>query len=444
MKQFIRSAEKLKRFIYPFKNKRNGKSSVSESQLRDDLTDYFNRLLENEERLKVVNTITQQINSTMDIDSLCNIIIEELLSVLDIDYCAIGAYQEEKDSFKIHYIDKPEYKDYNLYIKNLIEKCHLEKQTKNLNLNDINTIENFAGKMEPNYATIHLFANNKFMGGLFVHNPNGPVDENNRQILTLVANNIALAMNNAKLYSLLQQKDKDKLEFIASMSHEFKNPLNTIIGFTKLLKEGAIHHPEKAIKYLNNISTSSSHMSNLIVDIIDMAKAETNNLKLIYDEFSPKSIILEILTTQEATFENKRLSLKTSFEDILIEADIKRFRQIIYNLVMNAVKFIHTDGLIEIRTYCDENYFHFEIIDNGIGINEEDYDELFKFFSQASISDTKRREGHGIGLAVCKKAIDLHQGEISFKSRKGEGTTFWFKLPLKRPAGIEEKLKSQI
>ncbi len=429
-------ADKIRQFFQKFKKPDEG-ASVPEVQLQEDLAVCFNKLLENQERLRVVNSITRQISSTMNITSLYKIIIEELLGILDINYCAICIYDEESKELNLHNIEEYVCINCDSYLHGFIQKC--DTQLKKQNANSKEVLKLLKNKIGNNYLCVPLLNKDKFLGAIFVHNSSGPVNEENKQILTLVADNIAFAIENARLYSILEQKDQDKLEFIASMSHEFKNPLNTIIGFTNLLREGAINDPEKAIVYLDNISISSLHMSSLVVDIMDMAQAATNNIGLVYDEFTPKEIILEILSTQESAFEGKKINLKTSLNDFPIEADSKRFRQVIYNLVINAIKFTNDDGVIEIATYCDDKFFHFEIRDNGQGISAENQDKLFKFFSQANDDISKQKEGYGIGLAVCKKAIDLHQGEISFKSQRGEGTTFWFKLPMEKPVLVKIK-----
>lgn len=424
--------ELLKQFKGFFEN-RYRKGVNSQAQLESDLAKYINKYLENQECWRVVNNITQQINSTMDIKSLYRIIIEQLLTILDINFCAICTYDELSKQLVLNHSDGCLSDGCKNNLEILLAKCNeycKEGETSGLT-------EIISSSMKYNSYSVPLINKGKFLGTILVCNMESPINDESIQILTLVADNIAFAIMNAQLYSILEQKDQDKLEFIASMSHDLKNPLNSIIGFTNLLREGAIDDKETTMKYLNRISISSLHMSNLVADIMDMARAESGKIELAYEMFSPKMVILEILSTQESELSDKHINLKTSLNDFPISADSKRFRQVIYNLVSNAAKFTDEDGLIEITTHCRDEKFYFEIKDNGEGISPEHQGKLFKFFSQANDSLAKRREGYGIGLAVCKKVIDLHKGEINFESEKGKGTTFWFTLPVEMPTEIK-------
>ena len=116
--------------------------------------------------------------------------------------------------------------------------------------------------------------------------------------------------------------------------------------------------------------------------------------------------------------------------DVEIYADLRRFKQLIYNLISNAVKFNKLNGKITIVSYMnDANEFVFEIKDTGDGIRKKDYDTIFSFFSQVNRSVLKRQQGSGIGLALCKKIVEAHGGVIGFKSRLNCGSTFWFTIP---------------
>ena len=116
--------------------------------------------------------------------------------------------------------------------------------------------------------------------------------------------------------------------------------------------------------------------------------------------------------------------------DVEITADLRRFKQLIFNLISNAVKFNKIGGKIVIVTYVDENKnYIFEIKDSGDGIRKKDYDKIFNFFSQVNRNTLKRQQGSGVGLALCKVIANAHRGDIGFKSRLNNGSTFWFSIP---------------
>lgn len=424
--------EFLKKFKSVFDNFFSDKSVNCD--LQKDLELYVNKFIQNQERWSIVNKITRQITSSIVSSSMYKIVITELKDMLNITFCGICVYDENCRKFILNYKDSSG--EALAYLQAHIEYCNRKLENAEFSLEAI--LKLFTGNLKEYFYSIPLINKNQFLGAIYVYNKDCPVDEESKDILTLVADNIAFAIMNANLYSILEQKDKDKLEFIASMSHEFKNPLNTIIGFTNLLRDGAIEDKETAMRYLNNIIISSHHMSNLVADIIEMARGESGEIELAYEEFSPKGVILEVLSMHESELMNKNINLKTSLNDYPIFADTKRFRQVIYNLISNAIKFVKNNGLIEIVTFCKNGWFNFEITDNGEGIGEEHKGKLFKFFSQGSDSFAKRREGYGVGLAVCKKVIDSHKGEINFDSEKGKGSTFRFKLPVKK-AAVEMK-----
>lgn len=396
--------------------------------LQKDLELYVNKFIQNQERWCIVNKITREITSSIVSASMYKIVIEELKHMLNITFCGICVYDENLEKFVLNYTEQCF--EALGYLQKHIDTCNQKLEKIDYGFED--KLKLFNDNLKEYFYSIPLVNKKQFLGAIYVYNKDCPVDKESRDILTLVADNIAFAIMNANLYSILEQKDKDKLEFIASMSHEFKNPLNTIIGFTNLLRDGAIADKEIALKYLNNISISTHHMSNLIADIIEMARAQSGQLELVYEEFSPKGVIFEVLAMHESEIMNKNIRLKTSLNELPICADTKRFRQVIYNLISNAIKFVKNNGLIEITTFCSEGWFNFEIKDNGEGIKEENKGKLFKFFSQGSDSFAKRREGYGVGLAVCKKVIDSHNGEINFDSKENEGSTFWFRLPMKK------------
>ena len=221
----------------------------------------------------------------------------------------------------------------------------------------------------------------------------------------------------------LEQEDKWNVMrlLLAKISHEFKTPLNSIIGFSNLLK--AYKQSEKELDFLNNILSSSHHMLDLIQDVLDLIRAQYTPMELNCNKIETRDIILEVINSYpNVEFDYTLVSAE-------IKADVKRFRQLIYNLTSNAVKFNKPGYKIKILTYID-NGFNFEITDYGDGIEESNYNVIFEFFAQTNDNIYKRHMGSGIGLALCKSIIEAHNGQIGVKSKLGEGSTFHFLLPI--------------
>ncbi len=221
---------------------------------------------------------------------------------------------------------------------------------------------------------------------------------------------------------LEEEEKQDTLRIVLlKLSHEFKTPLNAIIGFSDLLKLQK-NNPED-YKYLNNISNASKHLLSLIQDLLDVTRSQYKPLELSKTYFNTKDVIQNIISG----FHNKNINYTLS--DITIYADQTRFKQVIYNLVTNAVKFNSADGQITILTYLDK-HFIFEISDCGEGIKDEDKEIIFDFFTQASNDLKKRQFGCGIGLSLCKSIVEAHGGEINVSSQVNIGSTFRFSIPL--------------
>lgn len=229
----------------------------------------------------------------------------------------------------------------------------------------------------------------------------------------------------SEIKKLRDEQDKiwDNVKIlIAKISHEFKTPLNSIIGFGELFKY-KVDNP-KLNEYITNVLNCSDYLYNLVQDMVDLTGAQYKPIELSYSIFNVQSVIEEIIKT----FRNPNIHY--TLIDINICADYTRFKQLVYNLISNAEKFSPKDSAITIITYIEANNFYFEITDEGDGIKKEDCEKIFEFFSQVSDDFYKRQIGSGIGLSVCKAIVNAHKGDISVKSELNRGSTFVFNLPI--------------
>ena len=153
-------------------------------------------------------------------------------------------------------------------------------------------------------------------------------------------------------------------------------------------------------------------------------------MELKYETFRPMEVIKDIIYSFDEVIKEKNVNFSYTLMDVELTADLKRFKQLIYNLISNALKFNKPDGKIVVVAYVDENKnYIFEIKDSGDGIRKKDYEKIFNFFSQVNRDKLKRQQGSGVGLALCKVITNAHHGDIGFKSRLNSGSTFWFSLP---------------
>ncbi len=230
----------------------------------------------------------------------------------------------------------------------------------------------------------------------------------------------------------LAYASRAKSDFLANMSHELRTPLNSIIGFSELMRMNSMLG-EKNNHYLENILTSGKYLLNLINDILDLSKVEAGKIELFLEKINVPSIIDEsiILIKEKASKHNVLLKKELDPALLFMEADQRRFKQMLFNLLSNAVKFSKTEGgTITITTKKEGDTARISVSDTGIGIKEEDMGRLFNEFEQLDSGISRKYGGTGLGLAITKKLVELHGGKIRVESTYGEGSTFTVFLPL--------------
>ncbi len=225
-----------------------------------------------------------------------------------------------------------------------------------------------------------------------------------------------------------------KSEFLANMSHELRTPLNAIIGFTDILIReipGQLNETQK--EYLTDIMESSRHLMNLIDDILDLSKVEAGRLELEPGSFELKELIEGTLIFFKEKTLRHNIRLKTIIDESIkeIEADERKLKQVLLNLLSNAFKFTPDGGSITVEAKRTDSEVMISVEDTGIGISAEDQARLFQPFQQLESHLTKRFKGTGLGLYLSKKLVELHGGRIWVESEPGRGSKFSFIIPLK-------------
>ena len=257
----------------------------------------------------------------------------------------------------------------------------------------------------------------------------------NRRVLAVA--NAALSSSNQTIQTQavqLELASKNKSEFLANMSHELRTPLNAIIGFSDVLLQG-LFGPlnERQQEYLTDIRGSGTHQLALINDILDLSKVEAGRLEL---ELAPVSVEATI-AAGIALIHERALSHGISLEsDVatdlpLIEADGRKLKQVLLNLLTNAVKFTPSGGRVVARAALRDGDVAISVSDTGVGVEAADQERIFGEFEQTRHGKAAE-EGTGLGLTLCKKLVELHGGRIWVESTPGSGSTFTFTLPIRR------------
>jgi len=238
-----------------------------------------------------------------------------------------------------------------------------------------------------------------------------------------------------------ESANRVKSAFLASMSHELRTPLNSIIGFTGIILNelaGPLNLEQK--KQLKMVKGSSHHLLNLINDVLDISKIEAGEVEITKEAFSMPQVIDQVVESLRPLAEQKGLTLLAQIApevDVLV-SDERRIRQILINLANNAIKFTEKGG-VRIACRRRDSAIEVRVTDTGVGIREADMGKLFKPFQQLDTGTSRKYEGTGLGLSVCKRILDLLGGRIWVESRFGEGSTFAFTVPLKPEENDDDK-----
>lgn len=235
-----------------------------------------------------------------------------------------------------------------------------------------------------------------------------------------------------------------KSRFLANMSHEIRNPLAIITGFTQilLLKAKRNDLPDSTIRQLENIETASENLIDLINNILDISKIEAGMMNVVDEDVDLKHLINNICELHREKASVKQITLDCIFSPQRpprIISDRSKLTQILINLVGNALKFTSEGNSVTIKVSLKADTFIIEVIDQGIGIEESDWETIFETFKQVDSSNKRKFGGTGLGLTISKSLVSLLGGEIWVESVVGKGTTFFVKLPLKLASGTPVK-----
>ncbi len=241
-----------------------------------------------------------------------------------------------------------------------------------------------------------------------------------------------------------ESANEAKSSFIANMSHEIRTPMTSILGFANLLSERGLSD-EEFRDHLRSLREAGEHLMIIVNDILDISRIESGKLEIEVVPVSPAGTIMEVFNMLKAKATMKglefRRDISTETPDSM-STDPGRLRQILLNLVGNAIKFTR-EGYIEIRSECMDNQLEISVIDTGIGITEDALLNLFQPFTQADSSTTRKYGGSGLGLAISRRLAHILGGEIIVKSKPGEGSSFTLRLPVLGPGRAGSALDNE-
>lgn len=414
-------------------------------------------------RQNIYNTIVTKLNSTISVDATVGIFLGEVLGKTDIELGAVYLRKEERSDEmelagsvglsaenmpqrlglddglarlvgggkKVYYLDAIPFKAFALDVgfarlnpTNVLvyPMVHLDRQVGMVVLGSFRSFKS----MERDFLEELMFQ-------LTVSVANGVyydtalerarvLEQKNREILFQKG---SLERVNVKL----RQANRLKSEFLANVSHELRTPLNSIIGYVELMLDEELS--EEVTGDLRTVQRNAHNLYEMITNLLDLSMLEGESLKLVYSSFDVCLLFEEVFETAKATVRDKEVELRlvlSGCEGVVLVSDRMKCRQILLNLVSNAIKFTER-GSVELVLRADESHVCFEVKDSGIGISKDKHELIFQKFSQLDGSSTRRYGGAGLGLAIVERLCGVLGGEVGVESDEGVGSLFRVRLP---------------
>ncbi|MGN0328839.1 MAG: histidine kinase N-terminal 7TM domain-containing protein [Lachnospira sp.] len=262
----------------------------------------------------------------------------------------------------------------------------------------------------------------------------GEIYRGNMYVLTDMTENMTYTLELKKQKEIAEKANNSKSAFLSNMSHEIRTPMNAIVGMTEiLLRKG---FDEETEEYLENIRYSGNALLSIINDILDFSKIESGKMEIVEDDYDLRNLLKELDIVFTTRIGKKPVKMIYDIDEQIPEGlsgDEKRIRQVLINLVNNAIKFTE-EGFVRVaatvdRKEDDKVYITFCVQDTGQGIKKEDLGKLFGSYQQVDTKKNHKKEGTGLGLAICRQLIKLMKGNIQVESVYGEGSKFFFTIP---------------
>jgi len=427
------------------------------ARLRDLITNLESKVEERTRDLAIASEVSREITRVLDMDLLLPELVEKTRQGFNLYYVALYLYNPQTEKLTLEagtgregMLMELEAKTFHIQARpSLVAQVARECKTEIINDTEESTIHSFNPHLPDTRAeaAFPMLVSDELVGVLDLQSETvGRFQESEAQIFSTLAEQIAIAVRNAQLYRQqeyvaqeLERTDLMKSQFLASMSHELRTPLNAIINFTQLIAMGVAGPvTEDQVTMLNTSLSSSRHLLQLINDVLDISKIQAGKLSLYIEEDVNLNDEIQAVVDMAETLLQKQNALLEQpirfIQDIddslpLTDCDRRRIRQVLLNLLSNAIKFTE-QGSITLSAKKQGEEFIFAVMDTGPGISQEMQARIFEPFVQTT-DGIKHAQGTGLGLPISLSLVQAHGGDLWVESKIGEGTTFFFTLPLR-------------
>jgi signal transduction histidine kinase/CheY-like chemotaxis protein len=426
--------------------------AINGVRLVQELESRTAELAKNVERMEALRDVGEAVSSSLDVDRVLSTIARHAVELSGTDGGSIMEYAERDRSFRVRsvYRTQPDVVERLSSIRIDLDETlvgRAARERRPIAVRDLSAVD-----LDPHLKILHdagwrslvavpMLREDQIVGSLIVRRKRtGDFTEETVDLLETFASQSALALLNAQLFRELKEQSvelelasRHKSEFLASMSHELRTPLNAVLGFSEVLLEqmfGEIN--ERQEEYLRDIHGSGKHLLELLNEILDLSKVEAGRMELEYTSFD----LLPVLDGT-ASMLRERAALHGISMDIEVEdgvdevyADELRVKQVLLNLLTNAVKFTGEGGSVAVRAVRDGSEIRITVTDTGIGVPEADRERIFESFQQGG-RGSSREEGTGLGLTLSRRIVELLGGRMWLETEVDRGSTFGFSIPVR-------------
>ena len=427
--------------------------------LRDLITNLESKVEERTRDLAIAADVSRQITRVLELDILLPELVEKTRQGFNLYYVSLYLYDQRTEELLLQAstgregaLMKSGAKSFHISARpSLVAQVARDRKAEIINDIEKSAIH-FSNPRLPDTraeAAFPMLVSDELVGVLDLQSETvGRFQEDEAQIFSTLAEQIAIAVRNAQLYRQqehlaqeLERTDLMKSQFLASMSHELRTPLNAIINFTQLITMGVAGPvTDEQVTMLNTSLSSSRHLLQLINDVLDISKIQAGKLSLyieehvnLYDEIQAVVDMAEPLLGKQNALLEQPIRFIQDIDDCLplTACDRRRIRQVLLNLLSNAIKFTE-QGSITLSAKKKGAEFIFAVMDTGPGIPQEMQARIFEPFVQTT-DGIKHAQGTGLGLPISRSLVQAHDGDLWVESKIGEGTTFFFTLPFRPP-----------
>ena len=424
--------------------------AVNNVQLVQELESRSGELAKKVEELEALREVGEAVSSSLDADHVLSTIAMHAVALSGTDGGSIMEYSEQDSCFMVRsvFMTEPAVVDLLRSVRidlneTLVGRAARERRP--IAVADLDTVE-----LDPHLRILHdagwrslvavpMLREDQIVGSLIVRRKRtGSFSEETLDLLETFASQSALALLNAQLFRELTHQSvelelasRHKSEFLASMSHELRTPLNAVLGFSEVLLErmfGEIN--ERQEEYLRDIHGSGKHLLELLNEILDLSKVEAGRMELEYTSFDLHLLLDGVVAMLRERALTNGIELGVEVADGVddVYSDELRLKQVLLNLVTNAVKFTGNGGLVTVRAHREGAEILITVTDTGIGVPEADRERIFESFQQGG-RGSSHEEGTGLGLTLSRRLVELLGGHMWLESEVGRGSTFGFSLP---------------